>query len=100
MEIKGQLLNSLTNFGQPAIYVEDANYQNRGELLLWHKHDGPDLKADYASKTLANIVILWKRPVHIRTERDGKEIIWSHNGEEFAETTGSTPAAKAPGGDD
>jgi len=88
-QIKAQLLSELTNFGQPAIYVEDANYQNRGELLLWHKHDGPELKADYASKTLGNLVILWKRPVHIRTLRDDKEIIWSHDGEEFSETTGS-----------
>lgn len=88
LEIKSQMLRQLTNFGQPAIYVEDANYKNRGELLLWHKHDGQDLKADYARETLKNVVILWKRPCHIRTEIEGKPMLWSHNGETFEEAAG------------
>jgi len=37
-EIKRHLLFSLTNFGQPIVVVEDANYGNRGELLLVHQH--------------------------------------------------------------
>ncbi len=84
--IKDQLLRQLTNFGQPVIYVEDANYKNRGELLLWHKHEGQDLKADYARDTLSNLVKLWKRPVHIRTLSEEKTLIWGHDGETFEET--------------
>jgi stage V sporulation protein R len=85
-QVKDQLLRQLTNFGQPAIYVEDANYKNRGELLLWHKFDGQDLKTDYGRDTLKNIAALWSRPVHIRTEQDGKRILWSHDGDKFEES--------------
>ena len=88
MEIKNMLLNQLTNFGQPAIYVEDANYKNRGELMLWHKHNGQDLKPDYGRETLKNLSRLWTRPVHIRTEADSKPLIWSHDGKNFEETAG------------
>ena len=66
-EIKIQLLFSLTNLGQPFIYVIDGNYENRGEIYLKHKHEGIDLKLDYAQATLANIYKIWERPVHIET---------------------------------
>ena len=87
-KIKDMLLRQLTNFGQPMIYVENANYKNRSELLLWHKHDGMDLKADYAERTLSNLTRLWSRPVHIRTESDGKTILWSHDGSAFSQEEG------------
>ncbi|MDP6945525.1 MAG: SpoVR family protein, partial [Myxococcota bacterium] len=87
-ELKTQLLKQLTNFGQPVIYVEDANYKNRGELMLWHKHDGQDLKPDYAKETLKNVCSIWSRPVHVRTEADGKPLIWSHDGVNFEECAG------------
>ena len=32
-KVKDKLLFRLTNFGQPFIYVEDGNFENRGELL-------------------------------------------------------------------
>lgn len=66
-DIKKKLLFSLTNNGQPIIRVEDANYRNRGELLLRHQHEGYDLKLDYARDTLENIYRIWDRPVHIDT---------------------------------
>ncbi len=65
--IKKKLLFALTNGGQPIILVQDANYANRGELLLSHQHEGVDLKLDYARDTLENIFKLWTRPVHIDT---------------------------------
>lgn len=86
LDVKAGLLSQLTNFGQPAIYVEDANHKNRGELMLWHKHDGQDLKADYAQATLGNLAKLWSRPVHIRTQVEDKQIIWSHDGTKFGES--------------
>ena len=36
--VKEKLLFQLTNFGNPLIRVIDANYGNRGELLLEHTH--------------------------------------------------------------
>ncbi len=66
-EVKAQLLKQLTNFGQPIIEVVNANYQNRGELLLRHKHDGMDLKHQFTLESLKNLQIIWQRPVHLET---------------------------------
>jgi stage V sporulation protein R len=83
--IKEKLLSQLTNFGQPYIFVEDGNYQNRGELLLWHRHDGVDLDQKYGRDTLANCFAVWSRPVHLRTLLDEKPRLWTHDGETFEE---------------
>lgn len=66
-KIKEKLLNQLTNFGQPYVEVTDGNYGNRGELFLKHRHDGVDLREDYAQATLENLYKIWKRPVNIET---------------------------------
>ena len=72
-KVKQQLLFSLTNFGQPLIYVLEANHENRGELYLQHRHEGIDLKADYAKATLENIQKLWSRPVCLETAIEGRD---------------------------
>lgn len=72
MKVKNKLLAQLTNFGQPFIYVVDANYLNRGELLLGHRHEGMDLKLDYARDTLRNLERIWRRPTAILTIVDDK----------------------------
>jgi stage V sporulation protein R len=84
-EIKEKLLFRLTNFGQPFIYVEDGNYNNRGELYLRHRHEGVDLKIDYARDTLRNLQKLWSRPVHIETVVDDKKRLISFDGKDFGE---------------
>ena len=84
--IKMQLLTSLTNGGQPIIKVVESNYENRGELLLEHDHQGLDLDLGYARATMANLQRIWGRPVHILTGIDGKERIYSHDGTAFKET--------------
>jgi stage V sporulation protein R len=71
-KIKAQMLQQLSNFGQPFIYVVDANYLNRGELLLGHRHEGIDLKADYARDTLRSLERVWRRPVSLLTLLDDK----------------------------
>ncbi|EDM75942.1 SpoVR-like protein [Plesiocystis pacifica SIR-1] len=71
-KVKEQMLQQLTNFGQPFIYVVDANDHNRGELLLAHRHEGIDLKLGYARDTLRNLVRIWKRPVSLLTIIDDK----------------------------
>ena len=63
--MKEKLLFQLTNGGNPFIYVEDANYENRGELLLRHDHQGLDLRADYAKEVMRSLVRVWKRPVNV-----------------------------------
>ncbi|MFA0758548.1 MAG: hypothetical protein PVTTEEND_001741 [Candidatus Fervidibacter sp.] len=72
--VKQKLLFLLTNCGRPIIWVVDGNYRNRGELYLWHQHEGVDLRWDYAVETTKNIHALWKRPVHLETVKNGRRI--------------------------
>jgi len=75
----------LTNFGQPFIYVEDANYNNRTELYLRHRHEGVDLKMDYARDTMKNIFTIWTRPVHLETVLDDKRRLFTFDGRDFSD---------------
>jgi len=81
-QVKDKLLFQLTNAGNPFIYVEDANFENRGELLLRHEHQGIDLRADWARETLRALVRVWKRPVSVQTIFDGKGTMLRYDGRE------------------
>ncbi len=81
-EIKRALLFQLTNFGQPWIYVRDANHLNRGELVLWHRYEGVPIRYDYAREVLEGLYALWKRPVHLETYDDDLPIVLSFDGAE------------------
>jgi stage V sporulation protein R len=84
-KVKQQLLFSLTNFGQPLIYARDGNYENRGQLYLEHRHEGIDLKIDYAKATLANIQKIWSRPVYLETVVEGRAKLLKFDGEKQSE---------------
>jgi stage V sporulation protein R len=81
-QIKDKLLFQLTNMGNPFIYVEDSNYENRGELLLRHEHRGVDLRDDYCAKTMKSLYRLWKRPVVLMSKRDDAPVIMRFDGKE------------------
>ena len=68
------------------IRVVDANYSNRGELLLEHQHAGIDLRADYARETLGALVRVWKRPVGVATKLDNKPVLLRYDGKEHSTT--------------
>lgn len=84
-EVKKRLLFQLTNAGNPFIYVDDANFSNRGELLLWHDHQGIDLKLDWAREVLRSIERVWRRPVEIHTIVDGKPTLLRYDGKEHVQ---------------
>jgi stage V sporulation protein R len=84
-QVKEKLLFRLTNFGQPFIYVEDGNYNNRGEMYLKHRHEGVDLKLDYARDTMRNLHKIWTRPIHLETIIDEKRRLLSFDGRDFTE---------------
>ena len=84
--VKEQVLFSLTNFGQPVIRVADGNYDNKGELLLSHKHSGADIKISEATETMKNIERIWKRPVALETKIEGKDALFRYDGKEFTRT--------------
>ncbi len=89
--VKKQLLFSLTNMGRPFIFVEDANFDNRGELLLAHRHEGLDLHAGHAGATLRSVHRFWRRPVRLRTLRDGKCVILTFDGKDMSEESCDRP---------
>jgi len=84
-KIKDKMLFQLSNRGQPFIYVMDGNFQNKGELLLWHKHQGMDLDAKWSRETLRALSEIWRRPVNVETEVDGQKKIMHFEDGEFSD---------------
>jgi stage V sporulation protein R len=84
-DIKNKLLFSLTNFGQPFMSVEDANFRNRAELLLNHRHEGFDLKVSEAKKVMENLYKIWKRTINVRTIVQNENTILSYDGKEHTQ---------------
>jgi stage V sporulation protein R len=76
--VKEKLLSSLTNQGHPNISIMDGNYENRGELYLFHRYLGVDLDLKYARETMRSLFTLWTRPVHIETEVDGRKRVFTY----------------------
>jgi len=85
--IKKKLVFQLTNSGQPIIKVEHNNYEGRGELMLKHFHEGVDMQPDHLTATLKNVQAIWKKPVHLVTVMDEKEIVYTHDGEEVKQNS-------------
>lgn len=81
--IKAQLLFQMTNFGQPIIKIENANFENRGELLMQHVHEGLDLQPNYMDATMRNLFKLWKRPVNLVTLMDNEPQLFRFDGNEY-----------------
>jgi stage V sporulation protein R len=84
-KVKEKLLFQLTNLGQPFVYVTDGNFQNKGELLLWHKHQGLDLDAKWSRETMRSLCEIWKRPINVETEIDGQKKLFNYQNGEFTE---------------
>lgn len=82
--VKEKLLSRLTNFGNPVIVVENGNLDNRGELLLRHEHHGVDLDTDKARETLKNLMRVWRRPVNLVTELEGRPTVLRFDGKEHS----------------
>lgn len=83
--IKAKLLFHMTNFGQPIIRIEDANFENRGELLLTHLHEGIDMQPDFMSETMKNLYKLWSRPVNLATVMDNEPQLFRFDGKEYSQ---------------
>ena len=91
--VKKELLDSITNLGQPIIELVDGNYKNRGEMMLEHRYTGKELKAEQAKQTLQALYRLWSRPVHINTYQQQKQITWSYDGSEHQSSTHQAQAS-------
>ncbi len=94
--IKAQLLFQLANFGQPIIKIEDANFENRGELLLRHVHEGLDLQPNYMDATMKNLFLLWKRPVNMITMMDNEPQLFRFDGNDYTKHSLQSETMVAP----
>ncbi len=86
-KIKESMLQSLSNRGQPVIVVEDGNYENRGELLLHHRHDGTDLDIGHAKDTMSNLFTVWTRPIVLHTHFEDKPTVLKFDTTGFSTAT-------------
>jgi stage V sporulation protein R len=85
-KIKQTLLTHLTNGGEPILELTDANYANRSELYLRHIHGGVDLRIDEARQTLHSLYAVWRRPVNLETQQEGKKRTFSYDGQRDGES--------------
>ncbi|MCS6901298.1 MAG: SpoVR family protein, partial [Myxococcales bacterium] len=83
-KVKEKLLFQLTNAGNPVIVVLDANFENRGELLLRHEHTGLDLRLDHAKEVLRALHRIWRRPVAVATIVEQKPTLLRYDGIEHS----------------
>jgi stage V sporulation protein R len=93
--IKAKLLFQMTNFGQPVIKVIDANFENRGELLLGHAWEGIDMQPEFLQETLKNVHAIWGRPVALATLMDEEGHLYRFDGEKITVHKDSDSKAEA-----
>lgn len=98
-QVKKQFLFQLTNFGQPIIQVEDANFENRGELLLTHRFEGIDMQPNYMVETLKNVQAIWGRPVNLATVQDQQPKLYRFDGKEIHEIAIGQPPGESAASD-
>ncbi len=79
--VRDALVESLTNFGQPYIVVDDGDYGGRRELYLRHHHDGRDLDTQYAEKTLMHVYAIWQHPVHLESVEGDRVYVLTCDGD-------------------
>ncbi len=79
-KVRDKLCASRTNGGYPVLYVMDGDYQVAGELYLKHAYEGMELDVKYSEKTLPHVFKLWGRPVHLETVLEGRNILFSYDG--------------------
>ncbi len=80
-KVRDSLVQSLTNFGQPYIVVDDGDYDGNGELYLRHCYEGQELDVSYAEQTLRYTYALWGRTVHLETRLEDKPVVLSFDGQ-------------------
>jgi len=84
-KVKDKLLNSITNYGLPFVYVVDGDYQGKGGLYLHHEHDGVDLKITEAKETMERLYAIWKKNVYLETRLNGEKRLLIYTGKEHQE---------------
>ncbi len=80
--IKNEMLGFFAHYYRPRIYIIDTNYMDGG-LLLMHRDDGRNLRADWIRPSLNNINRIWKAPVYLLS----KNKLYAARANGYKETT-------------
>ncbi|MBP1949379.1 spore cortex formation protein SpoVR/YcgB (stage V sporulation) [Virgibacillus litoralis] len=78
--VRDQLISMRVNGGFPYISVENGDYLRNGELYLVHGFEGIELDLKYLENVLPYIYQLWGRDVHIVTNVEEKQAVFSYDG--------------------
>ncbi|WP_377346114.1 SpoVR family protein [Pontibacillus salicampi] len=78
--IREQLVTMRVNGGFPYITVENGDYLKSGELYLKHHFEGIELDLDYLEKVLPYMYQLWGRPIHLETNVEDRNILFTYEG--------------------
>lgn len=65
-QVRKTVIEQKTHFS-PVIEIVDADYNNRGELYLEHRHNGIGLDYEYTQGTMPHLTSLWGHPVVLKT---------------------------------
>lgn len=79
-EVRDQLVSMRVNGGFPYITVTDGDYLKNGELYLKHWYEDIELDVKYLEKVLPYTYQLWGRTVHMETSLEGKQVLFSYDG--------------------
>ncbi|MED3726698.1 SpoVR family protein [Priestia filamentosa] len=79
-EVRDQLVGMRVNGGFPYITVTDGDYLKNGELYLKHWYEDIELDVKYLEKVLPYTYQLWGRTVHMETSLEGKQVLFSYDG--------------------
>mgnify|MGYP001270435957 CR=1 FL=1 len=83
-KVRDGIVASMTNFGNPYLVIDDADYHRNSELYIKHLYEGQEMDLSYAEKTLIYLYQIWGRPVHLETVFDEKRVLLSFDGEKNA----------------
>lgn len=84
-EVRSKLVNSMMNSGEPVIVVEDGNFMNSKQLVLRHIYAERELDVNFRDRTLARLFDIWKRPVHLITPVEEKDVLFSYDGKSITQ---------------
>lgn len=82
--VRNQLVSMRVNGGFPYIVVDDGDYIRNGELYLVHNYEETELDVQYLENVLPYIHQLWGRIVHLETNVDKKQIVYSYGGNKIS----------------
>ncbi len=62
-----------------------ATTRTAASCCLRHKHEGVDLKLDYARDTLRNLQSIWRRPVNLASRMEGRGVLFRFDGRDHSD---------------